>query len=301
MTATLYGLIGVIAFRGLGGVSGRAAMAVCASFIATVAISRVYLGAHWPSDVAAGVLFGTGMTAGFALVFRRDAVSRQTAAAFLAACAAALALIGTWHIERDFAKGLAFYARQPQAPIVLARAWRDSGWLELPAYRIDVGGEREEPLVLQWRGTAAALVEDLSRLGWSAPPQWSLATINRFAYPHQDAAALPVTPKFHDGRREVVAMMRPAALGSIQGRYVLRAWPRRVEEPGGKVDDVLLASIAFERIAHPMNELSVPLAVNDVPCDAGPLLAGLTRALPVGELLKAIDGGCGARPVLAGG
>jgi undecaprenyl-diphosphatase len=113
MAATLYGAIGWIAVRGGGANLGKAVAGACVSVTIAVAFSRLYLAAQRPSDVAAGLLFGTGATATFALVFRGEAVPRRATKALIAACAAALAIGGGWHIESGFHQALALYAPQP--------------------------------------------------------------------------------------------------------------------------------------------------------------------------------------------
>jgi membrane-associated phospholipid phosphatase len=80
MTATLYGALGWIAVRGAGANLGRVAAGACVTLIIAVAFSRIYLAALRPSDVAAGLLFGTGATAALALVFRGYEVPLQTLA-----------------------------------------------------------------------------------------------------------------------------------------------------------------------------------------------------------------------------
>jgi membrane protein DedA with SNARE-associated domain/membrane-associated phospholipid phosphatase len=299
MAATLYGTLALITVRGTGATLGKVVAGACVTLIIAVAFSRIYLAAPWPSDVAAGLLFGTGATAAFALVFRAYEVSRRVAIALIVACAATLVIVGSWHIERGFRQTLSHYVPQSRPALVLSKPWRDGGWSELPAYRIDLAGETEEPLLLQWRGSASALQDELMKQGWLVGPAWSLAALNAFARPDAGPADMPVIPKFDDGRLQALTMIRVGELAGERGRFVLRAWPQDTSESNGSAAEILLGSILFERVDHPLGQLSIPIRTDRRTCNDDQLLSSLPNTLRVGERLVAPEGTCGGQIVLA--
>jgi LssY C-terminus len=217
----------------------------------------------------------------------------------IVAGAATLVIVGTWHIERDFGQTLSRYAPQSRPAAALSKPWRDGGWNELPAYRIDLAGETEEPLLLQWRGSATALQDELMKQGWLVGPAWSLGALNAFARPDTGPANLPVLPSFDDGRVQTLAMIRMGELAGEQGRFVLRTWSQHASEPNGSTAEILLGSILFERVDHPLSQLSIPSRTDHQTCNGDQLLSSLANTLRVGERLAGPEGSCGGQIVLA--
>jgi membrane protein DedA with SNARE-associated domain/membrane-associated phospholipid phosphatase len=299
MIATLYGALGWIGVRGAGANLGKVVAVACVTLIIADAFSRVYLAALSPSDVAAGLLFGTGATAALALVFRGYEVPRRATVALIAACSTTLVIVGSWHIGRGFDKAISLYAPQAAPAVALSQPWRDGGWKDLQANRIDLTGETEEPLLLQWRGSTTGLQDELMKQGWSAGPAWSLADLNAFARPDTGPANLPVLPKFDDGRLQTLAMIRLGEMAGEQGRFVLRAWSQNASEPNGSEVEILLGSIFFERVDHPLGQLSIPVGSGHRACSGDQLLSGLSNAMRVGERLAGPEGTCSGQIVLA--
>jgi undecaprenyl-diphosphatase len=274
-SAVLYGILGWLVARGLTGRWQALPLSLAAALIGLICASRIYLAAHWPSDVAAGLLFGTGMTIAFAMVFRRAAPERIRPRAFAAVLLLALAVAGGGHVVANYPAAAAMYARRDATVTIPPAEWQAEGWRRLPQRRTDLGGDAEQPFRLQWAGPPEALAAALAPSGWRLPPDWSLATAAGFLTDTADAATLPVLPMLQDGRMPVLTLVRPAADGSA--REVLRLWPSGFALEGG--GPILLGAPATEAIHHPLGLVSAIDAEDDGPLPDLPEL----QALPAAE------------------
>jgi undecaprenyl-diphosphatase len=200
------------------------------------------------------------------------------------------------------------YAAPHSERAIAAADWWQQGWRELPLRRVDLGGEREEPLVLQWAGPLDDLRGRLVAAGWRPPAPWSAASALSWLDAGGDPLQRPVLPRLHDGHGAALVLIHrdaspgdPASSGGGAARWVLRVWragvrlgaPDGADHRGGR--PLWLGAVTLQRFDGILAPLGVGFerAPGAVPW---PLLA---RALPPGGQVMRTDDRTGLRVMLA--
>lgn len=271
---TLFGLLAWFALRGLPWKVGRWLTGLFAAIATVIAVSRLYLGAHWPSDVVGGLLLGTALVLVFALTFRHRVPAQAGMA--LALALAVFSGFGASYSTLTMPRAEARYARIPPAPINITKAdWLTGGWRALPQARTDLIGSDAQPIILQWAGTAAALQARLAPDGWIAAQPLTLATVGRYAS-GTAPRDLPVIPRLDDGHRPVLTLIRPGP----DDREVLSIWRSSFSADG---TPILIAAAEREVISHPLPFLTLSDAERLPPRAilAGPDILPVNRVPPL--------------------
>jgi undecaprenyl-diphosphatase len=186
-----------------------------------IALSRLYLGVQWLSGVLGGLSLGWVWTALAGIVYLRarpDPIPRR---ALAVVATTVFCLAGTWHVALQHRPDRVRYAPQPVMNVTERHLWMGTGWEKLPVWRVDIGGEYEQPLTLQWAGFPAQLRQRLLFQGWQFPPPFSLKTFLAMLSPDTALPDLPVLPHLHNGRFEEIRLALPMG----DARWVLRLWP----------------------------------------------------------------------------
>lgn len=248
MSVVIYGYLTVLGARDLPLRWRWVPYAVTTLLISGIAFSRLYLGVHWLSDVLAGLAMGTAGVSIVAIARQRH-VKTDTTNGIIWVTVATLFVFGAWHAHAALATDLQRYAvHRPTNTIVESRWWQ-SGWQQLPAYRIDLGGKEKQPLNVQWAGPLTTLRKRLLDAGWMKPIPLNLRTALRWVSPELPLSELPLLPQLNDGRREALSLTLNVGPAAANRQLLLRLWPSSFRlQPGG--EPVWVGTVAWLRIQH---------------------------------------------------
>ncbi|MEQ1517034.1 MAG: phosphatase PAP2 family protein, partial [Usitatibacteraceae bacterium] len=238
-------------------------VAVAASLIVLIAFSRIYLGAHWFSDAIAGVAFGAAWCTLMILAYMQHRPDLLRPVGLLVTAATALLIVGAVHIGENHAADTERYAARQISQTTLAAAdWQRDGWNQLPVYRMDIVGESEEPLRIQWAGNIEAIKEQLMHSGWQEAKPWSSGGILTTLVPEPRVMDIPVVPKLEDGRFPALTL---TIVVSNNNRYVLRFWATSVaiDQPNSKILPLFVGSVTMEKTERFLWLATFPVTVPD--------------------------------------
>ncbi|MEZ5543283.1 MAG: phosphatase PAP2 family protein [Pseudomonadota bacterium] len=229
MSVAVYGFLALLVARELPQTRRWLPYFSAGVLIVTISLSRLYLGAHWLSDVLAGLSLGIFWVALIGIAYDRHPAPPLRTRPLLVTGLLLLIAAASWQTRlSDIDNELAHYTPPNSIQRISGRTWRTSGWETAPAFRIDLEGRNEQPLNFQWAGTLQSLQQALTRTGWHPAPALSPLTAMRWLAPAPAIDELPVLPEVNDGRHQQLLLLGPAGADPRQ-RTVLRLWPSHMQ------------------------------------------------------------------------
>jgi undecaprenyl-diphosphatase len=238
-------------------------MLLSTGLVGLIAFSRLYLGAHWLSDVLASLSLGTAWVALLSIAFTQHVRNERLPALALSMTALVTLVVAggvvvVMHHEADVAR----YAPRQATSSELLVNWQVDGWQRLPARRTEVDGDYEEPLSVQWAGTSIRIAQVLGTSGWRRPQPWTPRTTLLWLLPSTTIGQLPVLAKLHQGQSPTVSFEREL---DSSHRLVIRFWPTQYQI--GALDNrpaaLWIAMVTIERLEHPAGLLTLAITELD--------------------------------------
>jgi hypothetical protein len=209
MATIALGFFAVLVARALPGRRRVWPYVVGGALVSTIGFARLYLGAHWLSDIVGGALLGISWLLALGIAYRshvsRPLDMRPLALAFYGV----LATAGAWHADRAAAPLQArFEAPAPARTIAAAAWWDGDGWRALPARRNERSSGRRWPLDLQVAGPLERVRAALAAHGWREQRQADWLDVLGLLDDDRPPAAQAVLPATLDAAAETLLMRR---------------------------------------------------------------------------------------------
>ena len=243
-----------------------------------IGYSRLYLGAHWLSDVVGGFSLGTAWLILMTVAFlhgkracRSQGLFRFSLILFILAAAV--------HWSSGFTMNMLRYQQQHPTTRISTSQWLEQGWQQLPAWRIDLGGEKEQVLNLQYAGRLADLQVRLEQTGWIKPLALTPATSLHWLMKNPTIRALPILPQVNDGRNEKLLLIH--TLPESKATFMaLRFWPADVVLDGST--PLWVGTLSTMNIRSYLNLIHLPRTESTRnPVPLLPALSGMETHLQV--------------------
>lgn len=222
LSVAVYGFLAVLIARELPPPQRWVPYTLAGLIVIPIAFSRLYLGAHWLSDVLGGLAIGLASLALFGIAYRRHPAQALDWRTLALVTVATLSIAVHWRNGDEFSQQLARYAPQQSQQLHSTASWWQQAWQELPAQRHDFRTVARQPLNLQYAGDLQQLRRLLAQQGWQVPTAFSASSALHWLAPEVQATQLPVLPQVHDGQHEQLRLVHQDTNGK---QYVLRLWP----------------------------------------------------------------------------
>lgn len=187
-----------------------------------IGISRLYLGAHWLTDIISAWLLGSTLLLAVIISYQHKSEPPVPAFGIIFITIASLTITFSMfhHFRFDTLKMMYTQENLPPVVITMNEWWEKNN--ALPGYRTSLFGFPSQKINIEWVGTLDDIHKTLSSEGWKKPPMrdW-ISTLHRIADIKSTQYLSLISPQYLDQKPALILSRRT---NTGKNLLVLRLW-----------------------------------------------------------------------------
>ncbi|MBN2689224.1 MAG: phosphatase PAP2 family protein [Gammaproteobacteria bacterium] len=227
LTTTFVGFLAIIFAQSISKNRKYIPYTIATITIITIAFSRLYLGAHWLTDVAAGAAMGMAILLLVTISYHRTVNKKFPLLKNLIAIIVIFSLVGCYRIYNSFSKDQKQYALSWPSTTISITKWLRTRNHVIPRYRLSRFGRPKEAFNIEWLGNLSNITKNLQHDGWQVHnPKLNIKTfIYRLAGKH-GKQQLPLLPQTYQNRYPSLLMTKITINNQL---VLLRLWKSNIK------------------------------------------------------------------------
>lgn len=226
LSVALYGFLAILIARNFAKPILRKLTYLCFGLTCGLIIfSRIYLGAHWLTDVIAGSILGLIIVLVTTISFRRIPSPKINLAGLLGAVGLGLLIAVPWQIAHTYDELIELYTPYWPTYSSSIEDWWHQSTDTPPLYRPNRIGHPVEVMNIQWAASLDKIKHTLAESDWQEVPKINLVNlVNRVSSSDTEKKVPLISPLYLGQRPTFVAVKR----SSQNHVMILRLWSSNV-------------------------------------------------------------------------